>query len=74
MTNATNYHIGSTVRRMRKSRKMTQQQLAEASGLSRSTISNVEDALVSPNLDTLAALAGGLNCAIDVNMIPLDKK
>jgi len=65
-----NHTIGAEVRRLRKARKMTQEQLAEASGLSRTTISNIEDALTSGNIDTLTAIANGLNCTIDIMMNP----
>lgn len=57
-----NHRIGAMVRRLRKARKLTQEQLAEASGLSRGTISNIEDALTSASIDSLSAITIGLDC------------
>lgn len=64
-----NHHIGAMVRRLRKAKGMTQEELATASGISRGTVANVEDALASPNIDTLAALAAGLGAELEVKII-----
>lgn len=63
-----NQQIGSTIRRLRKQSKMTQQQLAEKSGTTRSKIARVEDAVTSPNLNTLDAIAKALNCTFVIEI------
>ena len=53
--------IGSLIRMRRKERRMTHEQLAEASGISRSTIANIEDGRHHSKLDTLSAIAKALD-------------
>lgn len=65
--------FGSLVRDERRNRimpngkKMTQENLAEASDLSTRYISNIENGLVNPSLDVAVRLATVLN--IDLNLL-----
>lgn len=49
--------IGSKVQALRKTKKLTQEQLAEAVGVSWRTISNLETGKVIPKLELVCALA-----------------
>ena len=56
--------LGKKIRDLRLRRGMTVQQLAEASGLSKGFISQVENSRTSPSLATLQDLARSLDRAI----------
>lgn len=51
--------LGQRIRRLRTEREWTLEQLAQASGLARSTISKIENAQMSPTYDALIKLASG---------------
>ncbi len=53
---------------IRKSAKLTQQQLADKSGIHRVTIARIENGTAKPGSDTLRALSGALGCTIDALM------
>lgn len=55
--------FGKRVRQIRRQRDMTQEQLAEAVGVSAEFISNVERGINAPSFDTLEKLAEALNVA-----------
>lgn len=55
--------FGTTFRQIRKSKKLSQSEVAERAGLSISYISDVERGVANPKLDTIEALAK----AIDVS-------
>lgn len=55
--------FGKRVRQIRRQRDMTQEQLAEAVGVSAEFISNVERGVNAPSFDTLEKLAEALNVA-----------
>jgi transcriptional regulator with XRE-family HTH domain len=57
--------VGANVLRLRKFRKMSQVQLAELSGLTRSSISNLETGHQNVRIDTLALIARALGVAPD---------
>ena len=57
--------IGKRVRKARLRRKMTQLQLAEASGLSTTFISNIENGKQSMNIQALIALSDALDVYAD---------
>jgi DNA-binding XRE family transcriptional regulator len=59
--------LGVRVSLLRLSRKLTQEQLAHAAGLSRSYVQKIEHATVCPTLDVLLRLAR----ALDVTVIQL---
>ena len=58
--------IGQAIRRWRRRRGLTQEQLAGRSGLSRPFIARVETGRQLPALPTLAKLAGALRVKIGV--------
>lgn len=57
--------IGDRMKALRKARKMTQVDLAEASGLSLSSIKQWELGNIEPNARGLCAIADVLDCSID---------
>ena len=52
--------IGDNIRDVRRSRGMTQAELAEASGLSRSYLADAEQGRYSPSVKTLQVIASAL--------------
>ena len=56
--------FGPHVRRLRLSRSLTQEQLAERAGLSADTIRRVENGSLSPSLGTLTKLGTGLQSSV----------
>lgn len=56
---------GERLFRARIRAELSQDELAERSGVFASTISRVERGLVSPSQQTLRALAEALNCVVD---------
>ncbi len=59
-----NRKFGAHVRSLRTSRSLTQESLAESSGLSVDSIRRIERGTFSPTLDTLAKLARGLGMTL----------
>lgn len=57
------WRLSSNVKRLRKSRGYTQQELANRCGLSKTYISNVEQGTVNISLASLEVLAIGLGCS-----------
>ena len=57
--------IGSKVQALRKTKKLTQEQLAEAVGVSWRTISNLETGKVIPKLELVCALANYFDISVD---------
>ena len=53
------------IQAIRKQNMMTQMQLANKSGISRSTIARIESGKTKPNIGSAAKLAAALNCTID---------
>lgn len=56
--------IGQNIRRTRKMRKITHQQLAQAIGKSQSAISKYESGEIAVDIDTLYAIADALRCIL----------
>lgn len=58
--------VGENIRKIRKQRRMSQKKLAEASGISQSAISDIEnpDVTKRPNTDTISKLAIALDCTV----------
>ena len=54
-------NFGATFRRIRKSKNLHQEEVAERAGLSISYISDVERGVANPKLDTIEALAKGVD-------------
>ena len=57
--------IGSRIREIRKSKKMTQEKLAELSGVEPSNISHIERAATKLSLPTLVNIANALEVTLD---------
>ena len=56
--------IGSKVKALRKTKKLTQEQLAEAVGVSWRTISNLETGKVIPKIEMVCALANDFDIGV----------
>src|ERR1700739_2204951 len=56
--------LGPVLRHLRRASKMTLQELSERTGLASSTLSKIENNLISPTYDSILKLADGLK--IDV--------
>lgn len=57
-------YIGANIRRFRKSRKWTQEEMAKRANISRIALIHIESSKALPTLDTLSALAGVLEIPI----------
>jgi DNA-binding XRE family transcriptional regulator len=60
------YAMAREVRELRKKRKLTQKQLADASGIDQGEISRIERGQTNPTAGTLAALLAPLGARIGV--------
>ena len=56
--------LGARVRELRKARNWTLEQAARQAGLARSTLSKIENGLMSPTYDALKKLAVGLEITV----------
>ena len=56
--------LGKNVRMLREQGKLTQETLAERSGLDPSYISGIERAVRNPSVMSLSRLADGLGCSV----------
>src|SRR5262245_49751618 len=63
-------HDGSTIRRLREARGLTQEQLAGAVGMMRSNISRIEAAKHRPTLETLERIAKALKVPVADLIVP----
>jgi DNA-binding XRE family transcriptional regulator len=66
------YAMAREVRELRKERKLTQKQLAAASGIDQGEISRIERAQTNPTAATLAALLAPLNARLGV--VPRERR
>lgn len=66
-------NVGKQIRMLREQRKFSQQALAEASGISRNTLSLIEREQTSPTVSTLKRLASALSVDINAFFQPFDK-
>ena len=58
--------IGQRIADLRKQRGITQQTLADLTGMQRNHISRIESGKYSVGFDTLPAIAEALGCTIDI--------
>lgn len=65
--------VGKQVRMLREQRKFSQKTLAEASGISRNTLSLIEREQTSPTVSTLKRLANALSVDINAFFQPFDE-
>ena len=61
--------IGMKVRRMRQDKRMTLQALADATGLSKPLLSQIENGQVIPPLATLLRIAKAFEPAVEVRLV-----
>ena len=70
------YEIGARIRQYREDRKLSQKELAQQIGISNSRVSNWEQGVNRPDIDTLAAICVALNVSpstlLDVRLSPDD--
>ncbi len=60
--------IGSTIKGLRKHKKLTQEEFATACGISQNYLSQIENNLKEPNLSTLAQIAEALGIPVSILM------
>ncbi|MDV5116165.1 helix-turn-helix transcriptional regulator [Clostridium perfringens] len=65
--------FSKNIKKYRKSQKLTQEDLANKLGISRSTLSYYEHGNIEPNIFVLITLSKLMNCSID-SLIGLSKK
>lgn len=61
--------IGDNIRAVRTARKMTQEQLGEATGLDRKTVNRIEQGAYSTLLDHLLLIAHALDLNVELSRI-----
>ncbi|KFI51846.1 helix-turn-helix domain-containing protein [Bifidobacterium callitrichos] len=66
--------VGAALLQARKECGMTQQQLADATGVSRITIQRIEQAHINPSFRSLEALAHGMGRRLTISFDPLDEQ
>lgn len=66
--------FGKHLRELRNKRKMTQEDLATAAGLTSVYISNLENGLAVPSLTTILQLAAALRCKVASLVSVFDRK
>lgn len=60
------FKIGARLAQLRKEKNMSQETLAEISGVARRTITNIENGSFAVKIDTLWKLADALGCKIKI--------
>ncbi|MFB7228543.1 helix-turn-helix domain-containing protein [Streptomyces fimicarius] len=58
-------HVANQIRDLRKAAGLTQQELADRASLEKQAVSQIENAHVSPRLDTLWNLARAMDVGVD---------
>ena len=58
--------MGERIRQLRMEKKMTQEQLADLTGLKRPHITRIEAGSYSVGFDTLQVIAEALDCTVDM--------
>lgn len=66
--------FAESVRRERITKSLTQEQVADLSGLDRKTVSRIENGHHNPSLDTLWALADALNIEAYNLLLPMRQR
>ena len=65
--------IGDRIKEMRRNRGMTQVQLSKLTGLSQSSISDIENKTNNPSSATLQLIAAAFGCSITALIAPNEK-
>lgn len=66
-------HIGKNIRKMRKYRGMTLQQVSEITGLRPATIGDIENGSSNWTVVSLLKIASALKCQLDIIIQPYDE-
>jgi DNA-binding XRE family transcriptional regulator len=66
----TTHEVGATIRRLRETKGMTQEELADAVGMMRNNISRIEAAKHRPTLETLERIAKALRVSVADLIVP----
>ena len=64
------YEVVRTILEARKSNNMTQQQLADKTGINRADISKLESGNSNPSIHLLQRLANGMNMTLKLEFVP----
>ncbi|HEX6591325.1 MAG TPA: helix-turn-helix transcriptional regulator [Moraxellaceae bacterium] len=67
-----NHQFGSVVRQYREQRRWSQEVLADAAGLNRSYLGEIERGVAVPSLATIAKLAGALELSLSELMARIE--
>lgn len=65
--------LGKTIAERRKQLKLSQQELAESSGVNRAFLSNVEQGKRNPSIGAIASIAQGLRMRISRLLVKCDE-
>lgn len=68
-----NQFLGAKVRERRDLRGLTQQELADKSGLSKVTIGQIERGNAEPSIGTLGKIAQALECELELDFLPKEQ-
>ena len=63
-------NIAPLIRQMRARRGFSQQELSSLTGVSRSTISLLEQGKFNPTLELIGNLTSALKCKLNINIVP----
>ncbi|HEY3875069.1 MAG TPA: helix-turn-helix transcriptional regulator, partial [Candidatus Kapabacteria bacterium] len=63
--------IGQNIRQLREYRGLSGEQLAAKIGATKSYISKIENGRLNMTIGTLVKISNALNCAMDINFVPI---
>ena len=66
--------VGQTIKKLRKERKLTQEQLGELVGVKKAQISKIENSFTDARFDTILKVFKALNAKINFNIELLNQK
>ena len=66
--------LSQNIKRIRKSQKLSQEQLAEKADVSKDTVNSIESRRVWPSDKTLSLICSALNCDVYRLFLPLESK
>lgn len=69
MTNTSLKQLGSNIKELRKGMGLTQQELADKTGISKTYIGQIERGLVNPSVDKLQAIAVAIDCTMIIDFV-----
>lgn len=66
-------HVASLIRQMRAYRKLSQDEVAKKTGMSRSTLSLIEKGAINVKLSTIETLTDALDCKFNIEIKPYEE-